>query len=63
MFLLSAWLQGGIGVSAALANAFRRLDYDISVEAQVHLSLSSPRSSYSHTILFHFQAEGGVIPL
>ncbi|XP_069544739.1 pyruvate dehydrogenase [acetyl-transferring]-phosphatase 1, mitochondrial-like isoform X2 [Brachyistius frenatus] len=30
-------------VTSALVNAFRRLDYDLSVEAQVHLSLSSPR--------------------
>ncbi|XP_020516984.1 pyruvate dehydrogenase [acetyl-transferring]-phosphatase 1, mitochondrial isoform X1 [Labrus bergylta] len=29
-------------VTSALVNAFRRLDYDISVEAQVHLSMSSP---------------------
>uniref|UniRef100_A0A3Q1C818 PPM-type phosphatase domain-containing protein n=1 Tax=Amphiprion ocellaris TaxID=80972 RepID=A0A3Q1C818_AMPOC len=31
-------------VTSALVNAFRRLDYDLSVEAQVHLSMSSPRS-------------------
>ncbi|KAM9361741.1 pyruvate dehydrogenase [acetyl-transferring]-phosphatase 1, mitochondrial-like [Symphorus nematophorus] len=30
-------------VTLALVNAFRRLDYDLSVEAQVHLSMSSPR--------------------
>ncbi|XP_011473501.1 pyruvate dehydrogenase [acetyl-transferring]-phosphatase 1, mitochondrial [Oryzias latipes] len=30
-------------VTSALFSAFRRLDYDLSVEAQVHLSLSSPR--------------------
>ncbi|XP_074528246.1 pyruvate dehydrogenase [acetyl-transferring]-phosphatase 1, mitochondrial-like [Halichoeres trimaculatus] len=30
-------------VTSALVNAFRRLDYDISVEAQVHLSMSSSR--------------------
>ncbi|XP_041835913.1 pyruvate dehydrogenase [acetyl-transferring]-phosphatase 1, mitochondrial-like [Melanotaenia boesemani] len=30
-------------VTSALVNAFLRLDYDLSVEAQVHLSLSSPR--------------------
>ncbi|XP_049894113.1 pyruvate dehydrogenase [acetyl-transferring]-phosphatase 1, mitochondrial-like [Epinephelus moara] len=30
-------------VTSALINAFRRLDYDLSVEAQVHLSISSPR--------------------
>ncbi|KAM7421793.1 hypothetical protein PAMA_010037 [Pampus argenteus] len=30
-------------LSSALINAFRRLDYDLSVEAQVHLSTSSPR--------------------
>ncbi|XP_023180841.1 pyruvate dehydrogenase [acetyl-transferring]-phosphatase 1, mitochondrial-like isoform X1 [Xiphophorus maculatus] len=30
-------------VTSALMDAFRRLDYDVSVEAQVHLSLSSPR--------------------
>ncbi|XP_008288884.1 [Pyruvate dehydrogenase [acetyl-transferring]]-phosphatase 1, mitochondrial-like [Stegastes partitus] len=30
-------------VTSALVNAFRRLDYDLSVEAQVHLSMSSPR--------------------
>ncbi|XP_061584076.1 pyruvate dehydrogenase [acetyl-transferring]-phosphatase 1, mitochondrial-like [Cololabis saira] len=30
-------------VTSALVNAFRRLDYDLSIEAQVHLSLSSPR--------------------
>ncbi|XP_034544090.1 pyruvate dehydrogenase [acetyl-transferring]-phosphatase 1, mitochondrial-like [Notolabrus celidotus] len=30
-------------VTSALVNAFRRLDYDISVEAQVHLSMSSHR--------------------
>ncbi|KAM4587614.1 pyruvate dehydrogenase [acetyl-transferring]-phosphatase 1, mitochondrial-like [Odontesthes bonariensis] len=30
-------------VTSALVSAFRRLDYDLSVEAQVHLSLSSPR--------------------
>ncbi|XP_027132311.1 pyruvate dehydrogenase [acetyl-transferring]-phosphatase 1, mitochondrial [Larimichthys crocea] len=29
--------------TSALVNAFRRLDYDLSVEAQVHLSMSSPR--------------------
>ncbi|KAM9408145.1 pyruvate dehydrogenase [acetyl-transferring]-phosphatase 1, mitochondrial-like [Pholidichthys leucotaenia] len=30
-------------LTSALVNAFRRLDYDLSVEAQVHLSLPSPR--------------------
>uniref|UniRef100_UPI001ED8254B pyruvate dehydrogenase [acetyl-transferring]-phosphatase 1, mitochondrial-like isoform X2 n=1 Tax=Scatophagus argus TaxID=75038 RepID=UPI001ED8254B len=30
-------------VTSALISAFRRLDYDLSVEAQVHLSMSSPR--------------------
>ncbi|XP_015258776.1 PREDICTED: pyruvate dehydrogenase [acetyl-transferring]-phosphatase 1, mitochondrial-like [Cyprinodon variegatus] len=30
-------------VTTALIDAFRRLDYDVSLEAQVHLSLSSPR--------------------
>ncbi|XP_069370970.1 pyruvate dehydrogenase [acetyl-transferring]-phosphatase 1, mitochondrial-like [Paralichthys olivaceus] len=30
-------------VTSALVNAFRRLDYDLSVEAQVHLSMSSTR--------------------
>ncbi|XP_036958189.1 pyruvate dehydrogenase [acetyl-transferring]-phosphatase 1, mitochondrial-like isoform X1 [Acanthopagrus latus] len=30
-------------VTSALVNAFCRLDYDLSVEAQVHLSMSSPR--------------------
>ncbi|XP_062266287.1 pyruvate dehydrogenase [acetyl-transferring]-phosphatase 1, mitochondrial-like isoform X2 [Platichthys flesus] len=30
-------------VTPALVNAFRRLDWDLSVEAQVHLSSSSPR--------------------
>ncbi|XP_063328829.1 pyruvate dehydrogenase [acetyl-transferring]-phosphatase 1, mitochondrial-like [Pelmatolapia mariae] len=29
--------------TSALVNAFHRLDYDLSVEAQVHLSLTSPR--------------------
>lgn len=35
--------EDGGRVTSALINAFRRLDYDISVEAQVHLSMSSPR--------------------
>lgn len=35
--------EDGWKVTSALVNAFRRLDYDISVEAQVHLSMSSPR--------------------
>ncbi|MED6255833.1 hypothetical protein ATANTOWER_015634 [Ataeniobius toweri] len=30
-------------VTSALMDAFQRLDYDMSVEAEVHLSLSSPR--------------------
>lgn len=30
-------------MTSALVNAFHRLDYDLSVEAQVHLSLTSPR--------------------
>lgn len=40
----SDWLQDDGRVTSALMDAFRRLDYDVSVEAQVHLSLSSPRS-------------------
>ncbi|XP_054473784.1 pyruvate dehydrogenase [acetyl-transferring]-phosphatase 1, mitochondrial-like [Anoplopoma fimbria] len=35
--------EDGCRVTSALVNAFRRLDYDLSVEAQVHLSMSSPR--------------------
>ncbi|KAI3369600.1 hypothetical protein L3Q82_024490 [Scortum barcoo] len=35
--------QDGERVTSALVSAFRRLDYDLSVEAQVHLSMSSPR--------------------
>uniref|UniRef100_A0A4W6FHX4 Si:ch211-15p9.2 n=1 Tax=Lates calcarifer TaxID=8187 RepID=A0A4W6FHX4_LATCA len=35
--------EDGGRVTSALVNAFRRLDYDLSVEAQVHLSMSSPR--------------------
>ncbi|XP_021166379.2 pyruvate dehydrogenase [acetyl-transferring]-phosphatase 1, mitochondrial [Fundulus heteroclitus] len=35
--------EDGGRVTSALMDAFRRLDYDVSVEAQVHLSLSSPR--------------------
>ncbi|XP_042262321.1 pyruvate dehydrogenase [acetyl-transferring]-phosphatase 1, mitochondrial-like [Thunnus maccoyii] len=35
--------QDGGRLSSALVNAFRRLDYDLSVEAQVHLSASSSR--------------------
>lgn len=42
----SDWLQDSGRLTSALVNAFRRLDYDISVEAQVHLSMSSPRSSF-----------------
>lgn len=33
-------------MTSALVNAFLRLDYDLSVEAQVHLSTSSTRSSF-----------------
>ncbi|XP_023264027.1 pyruvate dehydrogenase [acetyl-transferring]-phosphatase 1, mitochondrial-like [Seriola lalandi dorsalis] len=35
--------EDGGRVTSALVNAFCRLDYDLSVEAQVHLSMSSPR--------------------
>ncbi|XP_035488005.2 pyruvate dehydrogenase [acetyl-transferring]-phosphatase 1, mitochondrial-like isoform X2 [Scophthalmus maximus] len=35
--------EEGDRVTSALVNAFRRLDYDLSVEAQVYLSMSSPR--------------------
>uniref|UniRef100_A0A669B360 Si:ch211-15p9.2 n=1 Tax=Oreochromis niloticus TaxID=8128 RepID=A0A669B360_ORENI len=34
-------------MTSALVNAFHRLDYDLSVEAQVHLSLTSPRVALS----------------
>ncbi|XP_068450632.1 pyruvate dehydrogenase [acetyl-transferring]-phosphatase 1, mitochondrial-like [Clinocottus analis] len=35
--------EQGCRLTSALVNAFCRLDYDLSVEAQVHLSMSSPR--------------------
>ncbi|XP_038551343.1 pyruvate dehydrogenase [acetyl-transferring]-phosphatase 1, mitochondrial-like [Micropterus salmoides] len=35
--------EDGGRVTSAMVNAFRRLDYDLSVEAQVHLFMSSPR--------------------
>lgn len=41
--VLSDWLQDDNRTTSALVNAFHRLDYDLSVEAQVHLSLTSPR--------------------
>uniref|UniRef100_UPI0025ADBB9D pyruvate dehydrogenase [acetyl-transferring]-phosphatase 1, mitochondrial-like isoform X2 n=1 Tax=Doryrhamphus excisus TaxID=161450 RepID=UPI0025ADBB9D len=37
------WLQDVSRLSSALVSAFRRLDYDLSVEAQVHMSMSSHR--------------------
>ncbi|KAL6112310.1 uncharacterized protein ACO6RY_09097 [Pungitius sinensis] len=36
-------LHGGGRVTSALVSAFLRLDYDLSVEAQVHMSMSSTR--------------------
>lgn len=50
MCLLSAWLQESGRVTSALVDAFRRLDYDLSLEAQVHLSMSSPRSFTNHCL-------------
>lgn len=46
MPLLSDWLQDDSRLSCALENAFRRLDYDLSVEAQVHASACSQRSVF-----------------